>query len=256
MLLSDLRVLVTGAASGMGRHFALELAGAGAAVAAVDLNAEGLEEVRAAAADLPGSLHTFVADVADEANVVAMIDGAWEALGGLNGLINNAGLFRDGLLVKVDRETGKVKGSMSLSNWQKVIDIDLTGPFLCAREFARSHIDAGGKDAAIVNISSVARHGNAGQSNYSAAKAGLVADTKLWSVELARYGIRTGAIAPGFVQTPILDGMRPEVLEKMLRGVPMRRTGTPAEIYAGVKFIIECDYFTGRCIDVDGGMVV
>jgi 3-oxoacyl-[acyl-carrier protein] reductase len=106
----------------------------------------------------------------------------------------------------------------------------------------------------VVNISSVARHGNPGQSNYSAAKAGLVADTKLWAQELARYGIRTGAIAPGFVQTPILEGMRPEVLEGMLKAVPLRRAGTTAEIFAGVRFIIECGYFTGRCIDIDGGI--
>ena len=84
----------------------------------------------------------------------------------------------------------------------------------------------------------------------------LVADTKLWAVELARYGIRTGAIAPGFVDTPILKGMRPEVLETMLKPVPLRRVGTPEEIYAGVRFILECDYFTGRCIDIDGGMAI
>ena len=95
-----------------------------------------------------------------------------------------------------------------------------------------------------------------GQSNYSAAKAGLVADTKLWGTELARHGIRTGAIAPGFVDTPILQGMRPEVLEKMLKFVPLRRPADPDEIFLAVKFVIECDFFTGRCIDVDGGQVV
>ena len=108
----------------------------------------------------------------------------------------------------------------------------------------------------MINISSVSRAGNMGQSNYSAAKAGLVADTQLWAKELARYGIRVGAIAPGFVQTPILDGMRPEMLEKMVSGVPLRRTGTCQELYLGVKFIIECGYFTGRCLDIDGGLVI
>ena len=83
-----------------------------------------------------------------------------------------------------------------------------------------------------------------------------MADTKLWSQELARYGIRVGAIAPGFIDTPILQGMRPEVLEGVLKAVPLRRAGTPDEIFLAVKFIFECDYFTGRCLDVDGGLVL
>jgi len=176
-------------------------------------------------------------------------------MGGLNALINNAGIFRDGLLVKKDRNTGEIK-KMSLKAWNSVIAVDLTGPFLCTREFAAKMIETNSTSSVIVNISSIARHGNMGQSNYSAAKAGLVADTKLWGLELARYGIRVGAIAPGFVDTPILQGMRPEVLEGMLKGVPLRRAAAPEEIYAAVKFVIECDYFTGRCIDVDGGLTL
>ena len=108
----------------------------------------------------------------------------------------------------------------------------------------------------MVNISSISRYGNVGQGNYSAAKAGLVADTVLWARELARYNIRVGAIAPGFVDTPILQGMRPEVLERLLRREPLGRTGSCEEIFQGVRFIIECEYFTGRCIDIDGGMTL
>ena len=145
---------------------------------------------------------------------------------------------------------------MSLDKWNAVIAVDLTGPFLCTREFAAKMIETGTKPSCVVNISSVARHGNVGQSNYSAAKAGLVADTKLWGQELARYGIRVGAIAPGFVDTPILQGMRPDVLEGMLKAVPLRRAAQPEEIFTAVRFIIECDYFTGRCIDVDGGITI
>ncbi|MFT6377177.1 MAG: 3-oxoacyl-[acyl-carrier protein] reductase, partial [bacterium] len=168
---------------------------------------------------------------------------------------NNAGIFRDGLLVKQDRETGDIK-KMSLKNWNAVIAVDLTGPFLCTREFAVHCIDHSEEAGVVVNISSVSRHGNVGQSNYSAAKAGLVADTKLWGVELARHNIRTGAIAPGFIDTPILQGMRPDVLAKVLKGVPLKRAGKADEIFAAVRFIIECDYFTGRCIDVDGGLTL
>ena len=142
---------------------------------------------------------------------------------------------------------------MSLDDWQAVIDVDLTGPFLMTREVAAHMVEAD-HGGVIVNISSVSRDGNRGQSNYSAAKAGLVADTKLWGEELARYGIRVGAIAPGFVRTPILDAMRPEVLEAMVSKVPLRRLAEPAEIFQGVRFIVECDYFTSCCLDITGGV--
>jgi 3-oxoacyl-[acyl-carrier protein] reductase len=252
MKLEEMKIVVTGAGSGMGRHFALALAQAGAQVAAVDVVPEGLETLKAEAAGLPGAIHGYVVNVADEAQVVAMFDQAWSDLGGLNGLVNNAGLFRDGMLVKKD-EAGGVR-KMSLKNWQLVIDVDLTGPFLCTREFAARVLEHNAGPAVVINISSISREGNMGQGNYSAAKAGLVADTVVWAKELARSGIRVAAIAPGFIDTPILQGMRPEVLAKVLSGVPLGRAGAPAEIFAGVKFIIECDYFTGRVLDIDGGL--
>jgi 3-oxoacyl-[acyl-carrier protein] reductase len=254
MKLQDVNALVTGGASGMGRAFVLNLARDGANVAFCDLNEEGIASVEAESAELPGSVKGFVANVGDEESVVGLVGQVTEHLGSLNVLVNNAGIFRDGLLVRKDKTTGELK-KMSLRNWNSVINVDLTGPFLCTREFAGQCLE-NEHGGVVVNISSIARHGNQGQSNYSAAKAGLVADTKVWAGELARYGIRTGAVAPGFVNTPILQGMRPEVLENMLKGVPLRRVAETEEIYLAVKFIIECDYFTGRCIDVDGGMVV
>jgi 3-oxoacyl-[acyl-carrier protein] reductase len=255
MKLEDMRIVVTGGASGMGRHFTLALAAAGAKVAAVDVSDEGLASLAGEAKGLRGEIRTWKVDVSNEEQVVRFFDEAWQAFGGLNGLVNNAGIFRDGLLVKKDKESGQVK-VLSLKQWQQVIDVDLTGPFLCTRELAKHVVGNESGGAVVVNISSVARHGNQGQSNYSAAKAGLVADTTLWAKELARYGIRVGAIAPGFIETPILTGMRPEVLEGMLKGVPLRRVGKPEEIFSAVRFIIECDYFTGRCIDVDGGLTL
>ena len=257
MQLSELKgeAIVTGGASGMGRAFSIELARAGATVMVADLDEEKMAAVASEAEGLAGAIHTHRCNVADEEQVMGLIEGAYEAMGGLNALVNNAGIFRDGLLVKKDKETGAIK-KMSLDKWNAVIAVDLTGPFLCTREFAAKMIETDTKPSVIVNISSVARHGNPGQSNYSAAKAGLVADTKLWAQELSRYGIRVGAIAPGFVDTPILQGMRPEVLEGMLKVVPLRRPASPEEIFLAVKFIMECDYFTGRCIDVDGGMSV
>jgi 3-oxoacyl-[acyl-carrier protein] reductase len=255
MNLTDAKILVTGGGSGMGRAFTLSLARDGADVAFCDLNTEAIAAVEAEGADLPGKVVGFEANVANEDDVVKLIADAAEALGGLNGLVNNAGIFRDGLLVSKDRRTGAIK-KMSLKNWQSVIDVDLTGPFLCTREFVARCVETDTKPAVVISISSISRHGNRGQTNYSAAKAGLIADTKLWALELSRYGIRFGAIAPGFVDTPILQGMRPEVLEQVLKGVPLGRAGTTGEIYAGVKFIVECDYFTGRCLDIDGGLIV
>lgn len=254
MQLADMKIIVTGAASGLGRCFTLELARAGAHVMASDINPEGLAKLSEEAAELDGNVATFVADVSNEEQVQSMVQATVDAFGGVNGLINNAGITRDHLLVRKDRKTGEIT-TMSLENWQKVIDVDLTSVFLCTREVAKWCV-ANSEPGVIVSISSVSRHGNQGQSNYSAAKSALVADTKLWSQELARYKIRTGAIAPGFTQTPILDAMRPEILEKIVSGVPLRRTAQPFEIWQGVKFIIECDYFTGRCVDIDGGLVV
>ena len=253
MDLKQTKILVTGGASGMGKVFTLSLAKDGAAVAFCDLDAAKAAEVEAEAAALGLTVKGFVADVSAEDQVRKLIADAAAALGGLNGLVNNAGLFRDGLLVKKDKKTGEIS-TMSLANWQKVIDVDLTGPFLCTREFAARCVQTGTNPAVAIAISSVSRHGNPGQSNYSAAKAGLIADTKLWSQELARYGIRTGAIAPGFIHTPILDGMPPEALARISANVPLGRVGQPSEIYLALKFIIECDYFTGRCVDVDGGL--
>ncbi len=256
MQISGSKWLVTGGASGMGRHFTLQLAREGADVAFCDLSQEGIDAVVAAGEELPGKVIGFSCNVADSAAVNALIADAAAALGGLNGIVNNAGIIRDGLLIKKDRKTGELK-PLSDKQWQQVIDVNLTGVFNGARAFAEYHIsNNAGEEAVIVSISSISRHGNMGQTNYSAAKAGIVSMTKLWGGELARYGIRTGCIAPGFVRTPILEGMPPDMLAKVTQPVPLRRLGEPQEIFLGVKFIAENGYFTGRCLDIDGGLVL
>ena len=223
MDINALKIVVTGAGSGMGRHFVTRLLEEGAAVSAWDLSPEGLSSLAAAYPD--GRLHCAAVDVSDEAQVERAMSEAWSALGGLNGLVNNAGIFRDALLVKRDRKSGALR-EMSLAQWQQVIDVDLTGPFLCTRALSRRLLEAnedgveGG--GLIVNISSISRAGNMGQSNYSAAKAGLIADTVTWAKELAPAQIRVAAIAPGFVATPILEGMRPELVEKMVHALNLQ----------------------------------
>ena len=251
MKLSQVRCVITGGASGMGRVFVAELLKAGGLVSVWDMNTKALHEMQEQ--DQTGRLWVKKVDVSKEDQVCDAMQEAWENLGGFNCLINNAGIFRDGLLVKKDRTTKSVL-KMSLEQWQRVIDVDLTGPFLCAREFSSYLVDHPANDAVIVNISSISKAGNIGQSNYSAAKAGLIADTVTWAKELARYKIRVAAIAPGFVETPILKGMKTEMIDKMVQIVPMRRLGSSREIFAGVRFICECEYFTGRCLEIDGGL--
>ncbi len=251
MKIEGRRVVVTGGARGMGQHFAQAFVEAGAQVVLCDLDPTAAHEAGAAIGAIG-----LGADVSKEEAVEALFDAATDRLGGVpDVLVNNAGILRDGLLVKVDRESGEVVG-LGKDKWDAVLATNLTGPFLCMRAFATRCIRAKVKPAVAINMSSVARSGNAGQSNYSAAKAGLAADTMVWAKELARYGIRVGAVAPGFVRTPMVEAMRPDMLEKLLAPVPLRRLAEPAEIWEALRFIIACDYFTGRVVDVDGGLVL
>ena len=252
MKLSDLKIIVTGGASGMGRHFAVRLVEAGAQVAIGDVNEAGLAET-AGLAKGPGKCHAKKLNVADEADVHAFVEWAHGAMGGLNALVNNAGILRDGLLVKKDKETGAVK-VLSKEQWDAVIGVNLTGATLMARDVVSKMVSTGQKPGVIVNMSSVARHGNRGQSNYTAAKAALAANTVTWSKEFAPFGIRVGAVAPGMVETPMTQGMNQKARDALVAAIPVGRIGLPEDLWLAVKFVLECDYFDGRTIDVDGGL--
>jgi 3-oxoacyl-[acyl-carrier protein] reductase len=245
--------VVTGAARGIGRAIALRFAQRGANIALLDLDPQALEETRQQCAAHGVTARGYTASVAKEEDVTRTMDAVVKDFGSLDILVNNAGIIRDALLVKA--KDGEIVGKMSLAHWQAVIDTNLTGVFLCAREAAERMIKAG-KGGVIISISSISRHGNAGQSNYSAAKAGVTAMTVVWAKELARFNIRAAAIAPGFIATDIVSTMRPEILEKALNSVPLKRPGTPDEIARAAQFVVENDFLTGRCIDLDGGMRV
>jgi 3-oxoacyl-[acyl-carrier protein] reductase len=251
MDISNKTVVVTGAGRGIGRAIALKLARHGADIALFDLNADDLEETSALCAAESVQARGYRVNVADEGEVSAAMTRVAADFGRLDGLVNNAGIVRDGLLVKV--KDGAVVGRMTMDQWNAVIGVNLSGVFLCARE-AAAHMIELGNGGVIVNISSISRAGNAGQSNYSAAKAGVESMGVVWAKELARYGIRVGSIAPGFTHTEILSSMRPEVLDKLTAPVPLKRLGQPEEIAHAVLFIFENDFFTGRCLDVDGGL--
>lgn len=246
MQLKDLKIIVTGAGSGMGAHFAVRLAEAGAQVAAGDINEAGL-------AELPASVHRRRLDVSSEADCVAFVDWAAQRMGGLNGLINNAGILRDGLLVKKDKATGAVS-KLPTEAWNAVLAVNLTGATFMVREVVAKMVETEQRPGVIVNMSSIARHGNRGQSNYVAAKAALAANTVTWAREFAPFGIRVGAIAPGMVETPMTRGMNQKARDALVAAIPVGRIGVPEDIWLAVKFVLECDYFNGRTIDVDGGL--
>ena len=244
-------ILVTGAGRGIGRSLAQHFAGKGAQLALLDSNDADLGETRASCVQLGATVRPYVANVADEASVVGTLDQVTRDFGRLDGLVNNAGIVRDAMLLKV--KDGQVVSKMTLEQWQSVIDVNLTGVFLCAREAAQRMVTLG-HGGVIVNISSVCRAGNAGQTNYSAAKAGVMAMTVVWAKELARFRIRVGAVAPGFVRTPMVEGMKPEALARMTAPIPLGRLGEPEEIAQAVGFIFENELFTGRCLEVDAGL--
>ena len=253
MKLTDLKIIVTGCASGMGAYFARQLLEAGAQVAVGDLDLEGLAALKEQTATLPGTLYTHALDVAEEEDTTVFVEWARTAMGGLNGLLNNAGILRDGLLVKKDRDSGKIT-TMSRAQWQAVIDVNLTGATWIVRDavakMAADEIEAG----VIVNMSSLSRHGNRGQSNYVAAKAALAANTVTWAREFAPFRIRVGALAPGLIETSMTQNMHGPAREALVKTIPLGRIGEPHDVWLGVKFILENDYFTGRCIDIDGGL--
>lgn len=251
MQVKDAIIAITGGAQGLGQAMALNLAAQGAKLALIDLDEDKLKATLELVKKAGGDGHYYLANVADEAAVENTFEQIGKDFGSLDVLVNNAGITRDGLLVKA--KNGEVTGKMSLANWQQVMDVNLTGVFLCGREAAAQMIKLESKGV-IINISSISRAGNMGQTNYAAAKAGVVAMTVAWAKELSRYGIRTGAIAPGFVATDMVSAMPEEVLGKITAGIPLKRLGEPDEIAHTARYIIENDYFSGRVVECDGAL--
>src|SRR5690606_28863117 len=192
----------------------------------------------------------YAANVAKEEDVEKLFNDIQKDFGSVDCLINNAGIIRDGLLVK--GKDGVVEKKMSMAQWQSVIDVNLTGVFLCGREAAVKMIE-NRNGGVIINISSVSKDGNMGQSNYTSAKAAVAAMAVTWAKELAKHQIRAAAIAPGFINTEILQDMKQEALEKISKTIPLNRLGEPEEIAKTALFIFENDYLSGRTIYIDGG---
>jgi 3-oxoacyl-[acyl-carrier protein] reductase len=246
-------IVITGGGQGLGRAMALRLAPKKPHIALIDMNADTLAEAKQLIEDAGATASTWVCNVAKEDEVDETFAQIAAQTGRLDAVVNNAGITRDSLFLKV--KDGVVEKRMSFEHWQQVVDVNLTGTFLCGRAAATEMVKVG-NGGCIINISSISRHGNMGQTNYTATKAGVAAMAVTWAKELARQGIRCAAIAPGYIGTEMVLTMKPEALEKIAAGIPAKRLGQPDEIAQTVEFILENDYVNGRVIEVDGGLRV
>ncbi len=249
MELTSKHIVVTGAARGLGYAIAEFLLRKGALVSVVDIDENAVRDAEQKLQPL-GQVKGYVCNVASESSVESLFDQLKQDYKQLDGIVNNAGILRDGLLIK---EKDGQQSKMSLAQWQSVIDVNLTGVFLCGRE-AASWMVADKNPGVIVNISSISRAGNIGQTNYAAAKAGVTAMTVTWAKELARYGIRVADIAPGFIETEMTASMKEEAKARATGLVPLKRWGQPNNIAQAVTFILENDYFSGRTLEVDAAL--
>ncbi|MCT8139793.1 3-oxoacyl-[acyl-carrier-protein] reductase [Anaerobacillus sp. CMMVII] len=246
-MLKGKAALVTGASRGIGRAIAIELARQGVNVAVNFAgNASKAEEVVAEIKELGVEAFAIKADVANSEEVTAMVKATIDAFGALDILINNAGITRDGLIMRMKEE-----------DWDAVINTNLKGVFNCSKAVTRQMMKQ--RYGRIVNISSVVGVlGNAGQANYVAAKAGVIGLTKTLARELANRNITVNAVAPGFIETDMTDELSAEIKEELMKQIPLAKLGKAEDIARVVRFLVSEDgnYMTGQTLHVDGGMVM
>ena len=246
MRLQDNIALITGAAQGIGLATARKFAAEGASLVLCDRNPATLDPVAAALRASGTQVLAQALDVSDRAAFTALVDAALARFGRIDTLVNNAGITRDARLVKMTDE-----------QFDAVIDVNLRAVFRCTQIVAPHMIERG--SGAILSASSVvALYGNFGQTNYAATKAGIIAMTKTWARELGPKGVRVNAVAPGFIQTPMLATIPDKVMEQMAERVPLRRLGQAEEIASVYAFLAssEASYISGAVIEVDGGMTL
>jgi len=242
--LTDQVAIVTGAARGLGREIAQSLAAAGAKVACVDVNKETLAEAVATIEAVGGVAEAIACDVTDSDRVTEVVRGVADKWGGLQILVNNAGITRDNVIMR-----------MKDDQWDSVIAINLRGTFLFTRAAAKPMMK--GRRGRIINIASVSGlMGNPGQANYSASKAGVIGLTRTVARELAGRNITVNAVAPGFIATEMTAALGEEILAEVKKQIPLGRLGQPRDIADAVLFLASeaAEFITGQVLTVDGGL--
>lgn len=241
--LTDKKVLVTGASGGIGGAIARAMHAQGATVALAGRNREALD---ALAADLGDRCHVIVGELGDTESADAMLAAASDAMGGIDVLVNNAGLTRDNLAMRIKDE-----------DWQEVIDVNLTATFRLSRAVLRGMMKA--RWGRIINVTSIVGvTGNPGQTNYAASKAGIIGMSKSLAGEVATRGITVNCIAPGFIATAMTESLSEEQKDRLVGAVPTGRLGTPEDVAACAVFLAsdEAAYVTGQTLHVNGGMAM
>jgi len=244
MLFESKVSLVTGASQGIGETIALDLAAEGATVLLVDVQKDKLEAVRARIQSLKGKADVYVADVSKLDQATAVVEAAVKAHGRVDHLVNNAGIARDNLLLRMKED-----------EWDAVLAVNLKGVFNFTKAVLRSMVQA--RQGRIVSVASVVGlMGNAGQGNYAASKAGVIGFSKSIAREVAARGITVNCVAPGYISTAMTDKLPDEVKQAFLDLIPMKRFGSPEDVAQAVKFLLSdaAGYITGQVISINGGM--
>lgn len=246
MRLQGKAAIITGGGSGIGRAAALRFAQEGAAVVIADLGEAAGEATVQQLHEIDAKATFVQVDVSKLESVERMLAAAIEFCGRIDILVNNAGITQDAMLSK-----------MTIEQWHKVIDVNLNGVFYCTRTIA-PHMVQNGKGSIINTASIVGQYGNLGQTNYAASKAGVIGMTKTWAKELGFKGVRVNAVAPGFIQTPMVEKMPEKVLGAMVEKIPLRRLGRPEDIANAYLYLAsdESDYVNGTVLEVNGGLVI
>jgi 3-oxoacyl-[acyl-carrier protein] reductase len=249
MQLSEAKIIITGAGSGFGKSMALHFAAQNSKVFAVDINEDSLSQLKSQ----NGSIRTLICDVTNNDNVEKVIEEIFLSDSKTNILINNAGIMKNAPLVNILQRPDS-KHNVDL--WHRVIDVNQNAVFYTTRSFAYNLIKKRNKGI-IINISSIAAIGNIGQTAYSASKAAVEAMTVVWAKELGAFGIRSVAIAPGFIDTAgTHDALEEKMLNRWIEKTPLKRTGKVDEIVSAVRFVIENDFINGEVIHVNGGLTI
>jgi 3-oxoacyl-[acyl-carrier protein] reductase len=249
--------VITGGASGIGEAVAKRMAASGIRVVLGDMDPKGLERVAGEIRAAGGEVATAKCNVTSDEEVAALMDLAIERFGRLNLCVASAGIIKDGLMINVDKETGKVKKAMTTDQFKAVIDVNLVGCFITLREAAIRMVNNGWQGL-LVPISSVNKSGQVGQMNYASAKAALALWPKIIVGELQARGVRNircVAVAPGYVGTPMVRGMNQEALEGLLKGVHIARLIEPEEIADAILFTAKNDAIDGTCLEITGGLI-